>query len=241
MKISNGNINSRMLSVYAWLTTLFKKEDIQLTMIRAYYALASGTNSYKIGLSAGNNELTADKTQVLIGKNDGFAPVAGRMVVRKAVGSNYAVAEEATFEDKTIFNAPNGGSGFTENENIRGLYFGSKVNLDVEGDAILDGLPAELFRFVPPTQAGSAAVAQMGDPLSYSSFTNLYKDVILAGGTDVAIKIQLSGFTPDAKIVGDSSVSGEQNYVGFHLIGFQIKGGDNKTMELSDNQNCAVR
>lgn len=242
IKIVNGSINSRLLSVYNWLLSLgFYPADIRQQMLKTYVPLVSGTNRYKVPLCADFNVITGDTTQVQIGKNDAFAPVAVSMVTRKAVGTNYAVSEVATFEDRTIFNAASGGSGLTENENIRGLYHGSKLTLDVENDAVLSDVPADLFRFVPATQYAAAAVAGTGSANDFERFTPINKDIIINGNTDTSMLVNIFGFTPDAKIVGDSAPVGEANYVGFHLIGWVLKGQANRANDLSNGQKCVVR
>lgn len=242
MKIVNGSINSRLLSVYNWLLSLgFSPADIRQQMLKSYLALAAGTNRYKVPLCADFNVITGDTTQVQIGKNDAFAPVAMSMVVRKAVSTNYAVAEIGTFEDRTVFNAASGGSGFTENENIRGLYHGSKLTLDVENDAVLSDVPADLFRFVPTVQYAAATVSGTGSNNDFERFTPINKDIIINGNTDTSILVNMFGFTPDAKIIGDSGVSGEANYVGFHLLGWVLKGQANRANDLSNGQKCVVR
>lgn len=243
IKTFNGSVNTRLLAVYNWLVYElgFSPADVNLYILRTFVTLTSGTTFYKIPLCAKFNELTADKTQKQIGQNDAFAPVAASMVVRKAIGSNYAVAEQATFEDKTIFNAASGGSGFTENQNIQGVYFGASVTLDVENDAIIENLSGVGLRYVPTIQAAAAAVAGFGSNQDFDRFLPLYKDIVVAGGTDASLKVSLQGFTPDAKIVGDSGVSGEQNYLGFEVVGFHIKGEDNRVMDLSRGQKCVIR
>jgi len=231
-QVMNGAINSRLLSVYGWLLTMFNASDIHLTVLKSFTATAAGANSYQVPLCQKFNDLTADKTQVQIGQSDAFAPVGMVQVVRKVTSSNYGFAPILTYPSKFVFDLTN------ENDQVAGLWRGGRVSLDIESTAVIHEIPADALLYAPDTLELAASSASTGSRNDFEMFTPLYKDIVISGQTNASVKLSTSNYTSTAAIVGDTS---EANNVGYLIVGFEIRGGAAKAVDLSNDQKCVTR
>jgi hypothetical protein len=188
--------------------------------------------------STGTGAITTDTTQVLVGQNDAFAPVAIRQIVRKRVGTDYALSDIVSYPDLTLFNFAG------EAAQIKGFFNGSLSELKVENTSVLENLPGKMMSYAGNTQLAAATYPSSGSLSEFEKYMPINKDILISGLTDAAININLQGFSPAAAIIGDSGVSGEQNDGGFEVLGFVIKGAGAKASAMASSQGksgCVIR
>jgi len=233
--VMNGGINSRLLAVFSWLKSLgFNENDIHLFCVKSFVATSAGANGYHVPLCAKFNEIPTDKTQSQIGQSDAFAPVGLLQVVRKVTSAAFGIAPTMTYPSKFIFDLAN------ENDQVAGLWRSGKVTLEIESSPVIHELPADILSYGPNTLELAASSASTGSRNDFEAFTPIFKDIIISGSTDAKVKLATSNYTSTAAIVGDTN---EQNYVGYYVIGFEIRGGAGRANELAEAQGnkCVVR